>query len=165
MAASLSRSAKRVISSWSAVEAITNSTGRKPALGRAGGKNTGARTPAMPASLKLVSLAMAKICRLRWSQGLTNMPPKPWKGKVIWKAASNSGVSLKMRVTSARKGSSCSSVALGGTSIAPNTTPWSSLGASSLGENMYMGTTAKVSMSHPRYTAPRARKVAASIRA
>ncbi len=38
-------------------------------------------------------------------------------------------------------GVSCSSVALAGTSIAPNTTPWSSVGASSLAENMYIGTT------------------------
>ena len=37
--------ANRTISSWLAVDAITNSTGKNPALGNADGRNAGARTP------------------------------------------------------------------------------------------------------------------------
>ena len=44
-----------------------------------------------------------------------------------------------MRVHRSVYGRSCSSVAFGGTSMAPKTTPWSSFGRELLaGENMYM---------------------------
>ena len=44
-------SAKRTISSWLAVDAMTNSTGKNPALGRADGRNAGARIPRDPPEL------------------------------------------------------------------------------------------------------------------
>ena len=47
-------------------------------------------------------------------------------------------------------GVSCSNVALGGTCIEVNMTPWSSLGASSFGEKRYIGTTRMVSMIHAK---------------
>jgi len=81
------------------------------------------------------------MLRARSSHGFTIRPPKPPVGNVSWKLWLNSGTDLKVRKTCSVKGVSCSIVALAGTSIAPNITPWSSMGASSLAENMYIGTT------------------------
>ena len=43
--------ASRISSSWLAVDAMTNSTGKVPALGNGGGRNAGARTPGICDSL------------------------------------------------------------------------------------------------------------------
>ena len=88
---------------------------------------------------------MLKMVRLRSPQGLTSMPPKPPVGNVIWNEWSNSGVDRNIPKIDSVYGSSCSTVALGGTSMAPKTTPWSSLGASSADENRYIGATSSVS--------------------
>lgn len=75
----------RRISSWLAVDAITSSTGKTPALGSADGRNTGARTPVMPDVLPYSSPWMPKMFRFRSSQGFTIIPPKPPEANVIWK--------------------------------------------------------------------------------
>ena len=50
--------------SWSAVEAMTNSTGKVPALGSGEGRNAGARIPATPMSLCASSSWMVKDASL-----------------------------------------------------------------------------------------------------
>ena len=99
-AAITSSSAKRTMSLCSAVDEITSSTGNRPGLGSAGGRNTGARIPVMPISLAFSSASMGNTFRSRSRHDLSNMPPKPPVGKLIWKLCSNSGVLLKASLTS-----------------------------------------------------------------
>ena len=120
---------------------MTNSTGKMPELGSAGGRNTGACTPVSIICLPNSSCWIWKMLRVRSSQGFTIMPPKPPLGKVSWKLLLNSGIDWKLRKIFSVKGVTCSMVALAGVSTLPNTTPWSSVGASSFPENRYMGTT------------------------
>ncbi len=122
--------------SGSAVEAITNSTGKSPPPGSEGGMSGMIRTPGICASLAEASRWSSWEVRSRSLHGLMTMPPKPTVGKVIWKVASVSGKDSKTSLISRVKSVVCSIVELAEACTMPNTTPWSSAGASSRCENM-----------------------------
>jgi hypothetical protein len=63
---------------------MMNSIGKKPELGSAPGKNTGARMPVMLFSLPFTSCWIGKMLRSRSSHGFTTRPPNPPLGNVIW---------------------------------------------------------------------------------
>ena len=117
----LRRAAARsaTISSWLAVEAITNSTGKMPGARQRRRQERPARArPGSSRACRDSSSWIWKMLRLRSSHGFTSMPPKPPFGNVIWKLWSNSGVDCEDCVDLPRcTASSCSSVALAGTSM------------------------------------------------
>jgi len=101
--------------------------------------------PGLEDSLAVSSSWTGSMVRVRLSQGLLRKPKKPWPGVTSWKLWSNSGTVLTTLWTSLVNVVSCSMVAFGGRSKAPKMKLWTSLGASSAGENMNIGTTHSVS--------------------
>ena len=148
------------ISPVSAVDARTNSTGKSPPPGRAGGVVGKIRIPGIFCSFCWIPGRIWKTFRFRSSQGLTTIPPNPELGKVIWKVKSVSGSLRKIRFTSAEKMRFWSSVELADASRMPKMTPWSSTGASSLADMMNIGTAARDTATQTVYTAGRAARVA-----
>jgi len=125
--------AKRRISEVSAVEASTTSTGKPPPPGSAGGKMANVCTPGMALSLACTSGRMALVGRGRSSQGFMPRPQKPPVGSVTWKVNLPSGVVSRASLMRLVECITWSRVALAGVFTTPKMTPWSSVGASSLG--------------------------------
>jgi len=119
------------ISLSSAVEAMTNSTGKVPPPGSAGGSTANASIPGMAEIRCWISGSTCAVVRFRWLQGLSPTPQNPLLGVVSWKVNFDSGISITVLCTSAVETSSWSSVELEGVLMMPKRKPWSSAGASS----------------------------------
>ncbi len=133
-AASWSLLAKPRISAVSAVEAMTNSTGKLPPPGSAGGRMGKVWMPGMAATFCCTSGRIWAAERLRSFQGFSPSPQNPPDGKVIWKVKLVSGISMSTRFTSRVDWATWSRVELDGVFTIPKITPWSSTGASSRGD-------------------------------
>ncbi len=90
--------------------------------------------PGTPATLLCTSGKTWKALRLRWFHGLRPSPQKPPPGKVIWKVNLVSGICSSSLFTARVDWVTCSMVELEGVLTTPKITPWSSAGASSLGD-------------------------------
>ena len=87
--------------------------------------------------------------RFRSDQGFRMIPAKPKLAPVSWNEFSYSGTVSNIFCTCAAKRTFWSIVAVGEGWRMLNTTPWSSLGASSRWANMKKGTMSSVSMTAP----------------
>lgn len=99
---------------------------------------------------------MSNTVRVRSPQGFKTMPPKELAGWVMRKVRAVSGWLRKNLLAAAVEMTVCSRVPLAGVCAMARMTPWSSAGASSLGERMNMGTAARESTIQTMYTAGRA---------
>src|SRR2546421_8189316 len=122
------------ISLGSAVEAMTNSTGKLQQSGSAGGTMEKDWIPRTGATFALTSGRILKALRLRSSHGFNTTPQNPLVGDVIWKVKSDSGMRWTSLLISLVDGRICSSVELDGVWTTPKITPWSSDGASSFAD-------------------------------
>src|SRR5690606_19895798 len=96
--------------------------------------------------------------RERWFHGFTTIPLKPPAPEDaengsdgenrIWKVVARSGKSNMIFSTCRPKKLFWSAEALPALLMMPNMNPWSSVGASSLLENIYMGMVARLSTAH-----------------
>ena len=122
--------------SGSAVEAMTKSTGKLPPPGSEGGTSEMTRTPGIFENPAAAATCSCSVLFFRSVHGLVTMPPNPPVGKVSWKVFWVSGNDRYTSLIAVVKSLVWSRVALGAAWMIPNTTLWSSLGASSFCENM-----------------------------
>ncbi len=92
--------AKLRISEASAVEAMTNSTGKFPPPGSAGGRMGKVWIPGTAPTFCWTSGRIWAAVRFRSFQGLSPSPQNPPDGKVIWKVKLVSGIPISIRFTS-----------------------------------------------------------------
>ena len=85
-------------------------------------------------------------------------------GRRIWKVRSTSGVLRKAASAALPKIAFWSGEMFEAALMMPKMTPWSSLGASSFGENWYIGIVKRLKTIHTAYTAGRALSVPPSAR-
>ena len=132
--------AKLRISAESAVDAMTNSTGKFPPPGRAEGRMGKVWIPGMVLTFRCTSGRICADDRVRSFQGFSPIPQKPPDGKVIWNVNLVSGMAITVRFTSRVERATWSRVELDGVLTMPKMTPWSSTGASSRGDCRNMAT-------------------------
>ena len=127
---------------------MTNSTGKLLPPGSAEGVVANTWKPGTFASFICTSGRIWNTVRLRGlCQGFTTTPEKPSTpiaapaegGSRIWNVRSASGVLSSAASVARPKKLFWSAVAFAGALMMPKMTPWSSDGASSFGENIYIG--------------------------
>ena len=102
---------------------MTNSTGKLPPPGSAGGTMANDCTPGTGMTLPATSGRILKAFRLRSSHGFRTTPQNPFVGEVIWKVKSDSGMPRTSLLMAFVEGRICSSVELDGVWTTPKMTP------------------------------------------